>query len=224
MDGAMVRKKNIRKLSALGFVVADSLPLPQEKELRPHSEIAGRLFAIDALLCWVVFTEGQTSSQRIEHYIKSNQLTDYMTEQEQEIVSLPRKTAHSELHDTIGWYLENMWALAWVLGFDSEPDVCTGQLPDRITQALIYEFMPGLEASPQDLLEANTPPPLYAVQELEDLFYCAHNAVRSAQLGAATLPDDFHPVRDGGAIHERRHSLTWCLSPGVSWENTDLSS
>ena len=36
--------------------------------------------------------------------------------------------------------------------------------------------------------------------ELEDVFYCAHNAVRSAQTGSTTsVPKDFHPVRDGGA-------------------------
>ena len=60
---------------------------------------------------------------------------------------------------------------------------------------------------------------------MEDLFYCAHNAVRTAQMGGkAAVPEGFHPVRDGGAIHERRHSLTWALSPGVEWEETDLST
>jgi hypothetical protein len=63
------------------------------------------------------------------------------------------------------------------------------------------------------------------VQQLEDLFYCVHNAVRSAQLGHADrVPEGFHPVRDGGCIHERRHALTWTLSPGVDWDDTDLST
>lgn len=55
-------------------------------------------------------------------------------------------------------------------------------------------------------------------------FYCCHNAVRSAQLGGKTVPDGFHPVMNGGVIHERRHALTWCLSPGVAWDDTDLST
>lgn len=29
---------------------------------------------------------------------------------------------------------------------------------------------------------------------------------------------------DGGAIHERRHSLTWILSPGIDWDDTDMST
>lgn len=62
------------------------------------------------------------------------------------------------------------------------------------------------------------------LMEKEDLFYCLHNAVRSAQLGGETVPDGFHPVGNGGVIHERRHSLTWMLSKGVDWEETDLST
>lgn len=31
-------------------------------------------------------------------------------------------------------------------------------------------------------------------------------------------------VFDGGAIHERRHALTWAISDGVSWDDTDLTT
>ena len=40
---------------------------------------------------------------------------------------------------------------------------------------------------------------------------------RSAQLGAPTAPKGFDPVVGTGVIHERRHSLTWAISPDVSW-------
>ena len=62
------------------------------------------------------------------------------------------------------------------------------------------------------------------VHNLEDLFYCAHNAVRSAQQGSETAPPEFDPIVNGGCIHERRHALTWVLSPGVEWDDTDLST
>lgn len=62
------------------------------------------------------------------------------------------------------------------------------------------------------------------VDALEDLFYCAHNAVRSAQLGHDTVPPGFHAVVDGGVVHERRHALPWALSLGVAWDDTDLST
>ena len=61
---------------------------------------------------------------------------------------------------------------------------------------------------------------------MEDLFYCVHNAVRSAQLAmheenddaVGIVPEGFDPIANGGVIHERRHALTWALSPGVDWD------
>ena len=112
-----------------------------------------------------------------------------------------------------------------ILGFDPPPDPMSGQVPNEVSRAVVLDFLPGLDASVDDLLHAARPRAGEAVVELEDVFYCAHNAVRSAQTGSTTaVPRDFHPVRDGGAIHERRHALTWAISPGVAWEETDLST
>lgn len=62
------------------------------------------------------------------------------------------------------------------------------------------------------------------VLKKEDLFYCLHNAVRSAQLGRKTVPLNFDPIMNGGVIHERRHSLTWMVSKDIDWDETDLST
>jgi hypothetical protein len=48
--------------------------------------------------------------------------------------------------------------------------------------------------------------------------------VRSAQLGGKTVPNNFDPIGNGGVIHERRHALTWMLSKGTTWDNTDVST
>ena len=89
---------------------------------------------------------------------------------------------------------------------------------------ILFDFLPGHDASVSDLVARAQPRSFQEVLELEDLFYCAHNAVRSAQLGRATVPDDFDPISDGGCVHERRHALTWLLSPGVDWDDTDLGT
>ena len=101
----------------------------------------------------------------------------------------------------------------------------SGQISNEVSRAVVLDFLPGLDASIDDLMERVRPRSEQEVVELEDLFYCAHNAVRSAQTGSKTsVPADFHPVFDGGAIHERRHSLTWAISPDVDWDETDLST
>lgn len=115
-----------------------------------------------------------------------------------------------------------MWALAWVLGFEPEPAL-QGFIEHPTIEALL-----GFLAVPDDdtaaLLARAKMRPLSEIDRVEDLFYCAHNAVRSAQLGHDTVPGGFHPLADGGGIHERRHSLSWVLSPVIEWENTDLST
>jgi hypothetical protein len=147
-----------------------------------------------------------------------------MTEDETAIVALPRAEAHESHVDNIGWRLENMWALAWVLGFEPEPGLEAAQVGDDVTRPMICEFLPGLDATVDALLAKSRPRLAADVIAMEYRFYCAHNAVRSAQLGGDTVPEGFHPVMHGGAVHERRHSLSWCIAPDVAWDDTDLST
>ena len=117
-----------------------------------------------------------------------------------------------------------MWALAWMLGFDPAPPFHQGQLPEEVTRAIVLEFASELNGDIASFLARATPRSVDEIVELEDVYYCAHNAVRSAQGGEDSVPNYFHPVRDGGAIHERRQALTWALSPGVDWDDTDVST
>ncbi len=225
MTSEALQTKVFADLNALGFTPAKSLPLPDlEAKLRPVGEIAGRLMALDALVTWVVFTEEDASTERVEQYIERNELWGWLTEEETEIIETPRAEANAAHSGTIGWKLENMWALAWVLGFDLEPDLEAAQIPDKVTRHMIYDFLPGLGATVEQLVAKSTPRTTSEVIAMGYRFYAAHNAVRSAQLGGDTVPAGFHPIMHGGAVHERRHSLSWCLTPGVDWDDTDLST
>lgn len=228
--GDRIRKRSREILQTGGFHFAGGLPTAGHRagvdsKLRPIREVALRLMALDAFFTWVNSPESSVSTVRLNAYIDRNNLRAHLTEDEREILALTRADAHKLHNDTIGWRLENMWALAWVLGFNPPPDPISGRVPNKISLAVVLDFLPGLDASVDDLLKRSRPRTEEQVVELEDVFYCAHNAVRSAQTGSTTaVPKDFHPVRDGGAIHERRHSLTWAISPGVKWEETDLST
>jgi hypothetical protein len=158
----------------------------------------------------------------IESMLKGG-LVDHMTDSELDLTDLPRARAYAQHSAAAGWRLENMWALAWVLGFDPAPSL-GGQMDLDVHKQMMFGFMEFPSHTPKWRLEKARPRALADVDAMEDLFYCAHNAVRSAQQGGATVPAGFDPVRDGGAIHERRHALTWALSPGVDWDETDLST
>ncbi len=225
MDLGAVRSKVFAELNSLGFRPAKSLPPPTgSSRLRPVEEVASRLMALDALFTWVCFSEQEAPSKRVLGYIERNRLLEWLSDKETDIVSLDRPVAN-ELHaDTIGWRLENMWALSWVLGFDPEPSLVASQIEEEISESMIFDFLPGLDATVAQMVAKSTPRLSDEVVEMEYLFYCAHNAVRSAQMGDETVPQGFHPIVHGGAIHERRHSLTWCVTENVTWDDTDLST
>jgi len=218
-----VRAANLKRLASAGFKAATWLPRRGSKaRLRPVEEIAARAAALVALFFWVAAPATQISDADVRKRLDRDSLRDALTEEERTIVALPRKRAN-ELHvDSIGWRLENLWSLAWLLGFENEPDF-TGTMIDGATIDPMLDFIRG-KLGVAALLERATPRSNAKALALEDLFYCAHNAARSAQLGSKTAPDGFNPVIGGGVIHERRHALTWATSPGTAWDDTDLST
>lgn len=217
-----------RMLAERGFRCSKWLPLYRSEQhkntLRPHEEIAGRLLALNALFLWVVAPEEAVVTERLRTFVNRNAIETHLTPDERAILSLARTEANISHADTIGWRLENMWALAWILGFDPAPPFFQGQLPNDIKDRMIVEFLPFLDVRISNFVETRRPRSPDEVGELEDVYYCTHNAVRSAQMGEDTVPQEFHPIRDGGATHERRHALTWSLSPGTDWDDTDLST
>ena len=230
-----MRDSNLAHLNELGFKPATWMPLPCEVgqasdeigfaggTLRPESEIATRLLCHCAVFAW-----GSAPSEfeeRISVFIANNDLRKDMTSEEREIVDIPKAHAVEQFAHTVGWRLENMWPLAWILGVADEPSATTGQLAQETGGALMSLFLPEFTVTSESLLAQGSTQTIERVVQVEDLFYLSHNAIRSGQIGnSETLPDDFDPVADGGAIHERRHSLTWALAPNAAWDQTDLST
>jgi len=191
--------------------------------LRSPLEIASRLCALDALFVWVVEEEAHVPEAGLRSYVERSALDASMTPEERAIWESPRAAARRH-QSSIGWRLENEWSLAWALGFERNPDA-SGEMIDRETsRALVLDFLPKHTSDVEAFLGRVSPRSEDEIDALEDLFYCAHNAARSAQLGGATVPSDFHPIAGGGVICERRHALLWCLSPGVAWDDVELST
>jgi hypothetical protein len=226
MNMQPIRADNLAWLSKHGFSVATHLPVERDaiEALRPVDEIAARLMALDIVFTWVSAPEAAAATAKLQAAVDRNNLELAMSSSEQAIYRKERAAAHDGHVDQIGWRLENMWPLAWVLGFEPPPPLDGVMIGSDIVRSIIFDFLPKL-GEPVDALVARAKVRSFEdVVRLEDRFYCCHNAVRSAQLGGNTVPAGFHPVANGGVIHERRHALTWCLSPGTSWDDTDVST
>ncbi|KAB8155877.1 DUF4272 domain-containing protein [Kordia sp. TARA_039_SRF] len=216
-----LRLKNISICLDAGFRPVSSLPTEFERQLRPAVEIAQRLNAIKSLIFWLMIPEENLETNKILNFIDTNDLKDFMSEEEKEILNMPRDD--EQARSSIGWKFENAWSLAWYFGY-KEPEISGQMMPGEQMQEILQDFSCPLDEKIEDWVKDKQTISEEIVMEKEDLFYCLHNAVRSAQLGRDTVPSSFDPMVNGGVIHERRHSLTWMLSKGVSWDQTDLST
>lgn len=227
--GEALREKSRAQLEEAGFSFADSLPTLGHRagvsgKLRATDEIQKRLQSMYVVYLYVAAPEDVIPKEQLGMYISVYGLVDHMTPTEAAIITKPRAQASREHIDSIGWTLENMSALAWMLGHDEQPGVQDKMMSDERLDALLSYLAKSWEG-PEVFAKQIKPRPEAEIQQLEDTFYCAHNAVRSAQTGhAEQVPQGFHPMRDGGIVHEKRQALTWALSPGVAWDETDLST
>lgn len=216
-----LRLKNVSICLNAGFRPASSLPTEFDRNLRPIIEIAQRLNAIKALVLWLMIPEENLNSNKILNFIEKNSLKDFMNNEEKEILDKSRDDDNSR--NSIGWKFENAWSLAWFFGY-KEPDIMGQMMTGEQMQEILMDYSCPLDETVEEWVKGIETLSEEELIQKEDLFYCLHNAVRSAQLGKETVPNGFDPMGNGGVIHERRHSLTWMLSKGISWQETDLST
>lgn len=216
-----LRRETLSICLEAGFKPASSLPTEFDRQLRPSIEISKRLNAIKALVLWLMIPEENLSSEKILNFVNDNKLGEFITDDEKEILSSSRND--EDARSSIGWKFENAWSLAWYFGY-KEPDIYGEMMSGEQMQEILMNYTCPLNENLTEWTERKETVSEENVIKKEDLFYCLHNAVRSAQLGSDTVPTNFDPIGNGGAIHERRHSLTWMLSKEIDWDETDLST
>ena len=156
------------------------------KHPRPANEIAARLSALAGLFCYVAAPVDHMPVAGLRVALEDQGVGFALSGAERQIMDVPRALAHATHDDSISWKTENMWPLAWVLGFEPAPCIECRQLSaDEINRPL--DYAPGAGVTATTFLSAQTMRPAAGIVAMEDLFYCAHNAVRSAQLGSPTV-------------------------------------
>lgn len=203
--------------------MADSLPAIRDGALRDPVEVARRLLAIKVLAGWVCMPEQAVSSERLRAVVAREDLRSVMGAAELAMIDTPRDEAPGAFQSTIGWVFEGAWSLAWVFGYPEAPDPYGGMIESERIGEVVVGFL-GLDEPLAAWAPAHLARSEAEIADHEDLLYCVHNAARSAMLGADSVPDDFDPMIDGGVVHERRKALIWALSPGVGWDDADMST
>ncbi|MCY0912211.1 hypothetical protein [Massilia antarctica] len=93
------------------------------------------------------------------------------------------------------------------VGSQRVPGLDASQISNDVIKAMLFDFLPAWDGNAADFSAGASLRSASEVIYMEYKFYCAHNAVRSAQLGRATVPAGFDTVTHGGTVHERRHAL-----------------
>lgn len=179
-----VRLENVAICLNAGFVPSRSLPTQLERQLRPKIEIAKRLNAIKAMVLWLMIPAKDLADKDILHFVESNELYLFMTEDEKQIFHSSRED--EALRNAIGWKFENAWPLAWYFGY-VPPDISGQMMTGEQMQEIVFKYKCPLTEKIEDWLGTKEVVPEEELRKHEDLFYCLHNAVRSAQMGGQTV-------------------------------------
>lgn len=216
-----MRLNNARICLDAGFRPSNALPTEFDHHLRPAVEIAQRLHVIKVLVMWLLIPEEHLPSERIMSFIRENKLDQYMSDEEKAILNASRDD--EDMRNQIGWKFENAWPLAWYFGYAAPKIDGVMMTGEEMNDILLHHTCP-LSGNLVAWVAEKNKVSDDSVLKMEDLFYCLHNAVRSAQMGRPSVPQGFNPMSHGGVIHERRHALTWMVSKGTAWDDTELSA
>lgn len=226
MNTQAIRASNLKTLQEVGYQVADWLPLrPEDSKVRPREEIVRRLAAIEAVCMYASAPPDRYPERTLREMIEVHGLMSFLAEEEMEIMSMARGEAADAHAEMMGWKMEFMVPLCWALGNELVPGIDGEMAGGPELGHILTTFAPGSKEACSTLLGAGTLRSAAEIVAMEDLFYCAHNAVRSALYsGAESVPEHFDPMVNGLVIQQRRHALTWMVSPGVAWDDTDVST
>ena len=211
-----IREKHVESLRDKGLQVADWMPNAISRgftQLRPVDEIVRRLMAAFATVAWVCAPDEVVSATDVKKYLADNDLQpESFSKQEAQWLATPRENVR-EFMESAGWITENIWALGWLLGVAPTVCPCDQLAPQNIIGPIRDDFLCGFERTFDELKSGSQIQPVERIIALEDFLYCAHNGFRNM--------DD---VETAGLVQERRHSLTWALSPGTDWDEIDVGT
>lgn len=227
-DRRNVRRANMVSLAKVGLAPAEWLPLREHRcVIRPTSEIVDRLMAVGALHGFIADDESEETAALLASHIDRSDLSHALTPAELAALRLPRAEARSELGLEAPILLDFAWPLAWALGFSVEPDAKGRPLDASDRKSLLWFCQRGFDSTRDVVTEGAKLRPLQDIVAVEDLFFCAENAVTMRELTALARRAgsdgalDPETMRRADAIRARRHALTFLVSPGVSWDDVE---
>jgi hypothetical protein len=205
-----IKNKNTRKLRSEGLDIIDHLPSLDKPEFRDSEEVARRMMTLLALFQLHL----RAPNDIIKKWLNDNKLISDLRGQEFEYLeskytNLPRQT-----QTDIYWFVEAIWAFAWVGGLHNNLTLNTG-VEDSL--ATMTPNIQKNESSAEFVSKFRLRSQL-DIFEMLDKFYRAHWSARNNQMTGK------RPKANLDIIVPRRKALEYTCFKRVEWDEMTLDT
>jgi len=204
-----IKRKSEEIIKKYGANINPHLPILDYQGVRKYDEIIKRI----TIMAGMVYIAHQAPPSVIRKWIEEQGLYQYVTELEKGILEKNEGEVTSEEILKLKWYVESLWALAWVLGINKNFKV------DEPVGEELIQMVPDLRKKQNfSTLKAKT---LMLnekeIYEQADLYYRVHWHCVNTRLEGLNSSKF-----DEGTIMERRKALDWVITPKEEWDEIDL--
>ncbi|REK61603.1 MAG: DUF4272 domain-containing protein [Bacteroidetes bacterium] len=211
IDPEKIKTENTSYLKGIGIEVIDHLPYIEVNEFQEDENVAKRCLVLAALL-QLYFG---APNDFIESWLKENNLTEYLTSEEQKVLNTSQDDLSDQDKTDLYWTIEAIWALAWVgnkhndLTFNTGvEDSLANMLPSFRDNESSESFINGFKIRSKEEIFTKL-----------DQFYRAHWFARNNSLNGKENSEI-----DIDLIMERRKALEWVCNKAEKWDEVSLDT
>jgi hypothetical protein len=206
IDPARIKSESEQRILALGGRVCDWLPFRDPSRPRTTEETIGRTLIVNAML--QIYFQAPTTV--IADWIEANGSDAGLTSWERTILSQDNDQLADQDRTNLYWYIEALWALAWIGSLIPDLDVIE-PVGDHLAS-----LMPNLQRgeSASQLRQTMRIRPFPELYRMLDFYDRAHWYARDGQLngyGTGRFSLD--------VIMERRRALEWAIDRSADWDD-----
>ncbi len=208
LDTVDVRRESQRIITRLGGPACDWLPWLDRTEPREGNETANRALVMNAM----IQIRFGAPIGAVKSWIEENSLSHHLSRRERELLEGSDEDVTDQDAADLFWYIEALWALAWVGGMISELPIeqrVGGNLASLLPDLRVNERCDQFIAKFHRRSAAE-------IYQMLDLYYLAHWYARDGQLNRRDTTSFSLDI-----IMERRKALEWVMDRTIQdWDET----
>ena len=189
----------------------DHLPYLDQPRFRSSTAVANRCMVLAAL----VQLHFRAPRNHLTNWLKENQLYGKITAHESQLLETEYSDLPQQSQTDVYWFVEAIWALAWVGGLHSNLSLNT---PVEDSLASLLPSVEQMEPA-EEFVRGFTLRDESEVFETLDYFYRAHWFARNSQI-VGSKSDRV----DLDIIMERRKALEWVCDSSLDWDEIPLDT